>query len=81
MSTDHPNTDHPNTDRTVRPTTTREAARERDHQLVTIDPGDYAISVVAFVPDSASVADAQYIGAEVRKALEAAAADPDGGEQ
>lgn len=63
---------------TVRPTTDREYARAGDNQLVAISPGDYDIAVVAFVPESASIADAQYIGTEVRKQLESAAAETSG---
>lgn len=74
MSTDH-TLDARGTDR---PITTREYAREGDNQLIDISPGDFDIAVVAFVPDSASIADAQYIGAEVRKQLEAAAAETAG---
>lgn len=77
MSTDrHPT--RPTPDSTVRPTTDREYAREGDNQLVAIEPGDYDIAVVAFVPDDATIADAQYIGCEVRKQLEAAAAETAG---
>lgn len=47
-------------------------------RLIAIDERETGIAVVAFVPDEAAVCDAQYVAADVRKALESAAATDDG---
>lgn len=71
MSTDSPN---PTQSEHSMPNVESETARDCENTLVCVDDPNSGISVVAMIPESAAMADAQYLGLELRKSIVAAAA-------